>query len=337
MIIPEEPNPLPHQHILNIVMGFWQSRCLAVATELDLAEQLASGPLPVDVLATRTATDSLSLFRLLRALESIAVFQQVSPGVFANTPASECLRRHAPASQWASVQTILSVGHGQYEAWSGLMESIQTGKAAFDTVHGSEAWEWYQQRPEVISVFNETMQSLSAVITPAVSTGYDWSRFALIADIGGGIGTQLAAILNAHPSCRGVLFDQPSVIQQAPKHDRMDRIGGDFFHSVPADADAYILRWIIHDWADSPAIAILTNVRKAMKPTARLLLIEEIVPEPSQPTMGMWLDPHMLVMHNGRERTRSEYASLYERAGFDLEEVVPTASPHSIIIGSPRA
>lgn len=243
-------------------MGFWQSRCLAVATELDLAEQLAGGPLAVEVLATRTATDSLSLFRLLTSPAGVV-----------------------------------------------------------DAVHGCDAWEWYQQRPETISVFNETLQSLSAVITPAVSTGYDWSRLALIADIGGGIGTQLAAILNAHPSCRGVLFDQPSVIQPAPEHDRMD----------------CILRWIIHDWADAPALAILTNIRKAMKPGARLLLIEEIVPEPPKPTMGMWLDPHMLVLHNGRERTRSEYASRYERAGFDLEEVVPTASPHSIIIGSPRA
>ena len=116
----------------------------------------------------------------------------------------------------------------------------------------------------------------------------------------------------------------------------MERIGGDFFHTVPAGADACILRWIIHDWADAPAISILTNVRKAMKPGARLLLIEEIVPEPPKATMGMWLDPHMLVMHGGRERTRSEYASLYESAGFKLEEIVPTAPPHSIIIGSLR-
>jgi O-methyltransferase domain len=177
----------------------------------------------------------------------------------------------------------------------------------------------------------------NAVITPAVSTAYDWSRFARIADIGGGIGTQLVAILDARRSCHGILFDQPSAIQQAPEHDRMVRMGGDFFQSVPGDADACTLRWIIHDWADSPAIAILANIRKAMKPTARLMVIEEIVPEPPRPTMGMWLDPHMLVMHNGRERTRSEYASLYERAGFELEDVVPTVSPHSIIIGAPRA
>lgn len=336
MITQQDPNPLPHQQILNIIMGFWQSRCLAVATELDLAEHLAEGPLSADELAARTDTDPLSLFRLMRALESIGIFHQVSPGVFTNTPASECLRRNVPASQWASVRTILSVGNGQYEAWSGLMGSIRTGRDAFEAVHGCDAWEWYQQRPEVLSIFNETMQSVSAVITPAVANGYDWSRFDVIADVGGGIGTQLAAILDAHPSCRGILFDQPSVIEQAPEHDRMDRMGGDFFQSVPEGADAYIMRWIIHDWTDKPAISILENVRKAAKPGARLVLIEEIVTEPPKPTMGMWLDPHMLVMHNGRERTRSEYANLFEQAGFDLEEVVPTASPHSIIIGSPQ-
>ncbi len=218
------------------------------------------------------------------------------------------------------------------------MESIRTGRTAFDAVLGCNAWEWYQQRPEIISIFNETMQSLSAVITPAVSTGYDWSRFALIADIGGGIGTQLAAILNVHPSSRGILFDQPSVIQQAAAHDRIDRIAGDFFESVPAGtADAYVMRWIIHDWADPEAIAILKNVRDAAKPGARVMLVEEIVPEPPRPTMGMWLDPHMLVMHGGRERTASEYSSLYESAGLILEDIVGTASPHSIIIGRPQS
>ncbi len=286
--------PAPHEQVLNVIIGYWQSRALAVATELDLAELLADGPLPVDTLASRTQTDPLSLFRLMRALESIGLFKQVGPRVFANTPASRCLRRNAPASQWAAVQTILSVGHGQYETWAGLLRTIQTGKNAFGEMFGCSYWEWLHRNPPVLAVFNETMRSLSAAITPAVVAAYDWSRFRVIADIGGGIGSQLVAILDAHPSCRGILFDQPDVIRGAIPHDRVERIGGDFSKSVPPGVDAFVLRWVIHDWADPEAIVILKNVRDAMKPGSRVMLIEELVGDPPKPTLGTWLDPHML-------------------------------------------
>ena len=180
------------------------------------------------------------------------------------------------------------------------------------------------------------MGSLSVVITPVVSAAYDWSRFPLIVDIGGGIGSQLVAILDAHPSCRGILFDQPGVMSDAIPHDRVERIGGDFFKSIPTGADAYVLRWVIHDWADPEATAILKNVRQVMQPASRVMLIEELVPDPPRPTFGMWLDPNMLIMAGGRERTAAEYGELYSDAGLELEEIVPTSSPHSIIIGRAR-
>jgi len=332
----EPTSPAPHEQILNIVMGFWQSRALAVATELELADFLADGPLPADTLASRAKADSSSLFRLMRALESIGVFKQVSPRVFANTPASECLRKDVPGSQWASVRLILSVGYGQYEAWAGLLGSIQTGGTAFDQIFGCSAWEWYQRDRRILSVFNETMRSLSVAITPAVTAAVDWSRFPVIADIGGGIGTQLVDILNAHSSCRGILLDQPEIVADAIRHDRLESVGGDFFKSAPTGADAYTLRWIIHDWADSDAMVILKNVRQAMKPSSALVLIEELVPDPPKPTFGMWLDPHMLIMHGGRERTATEYGELLVNCGFELEQVVSTASPLSLIIGRRR-
>jgi hypothetical protein len=329
-------SPEPHEQILNIIKGFWQSRALAVAAELELADFLADGPLSADTLASRTKTDAKSLYRLMRALESIEVFKQVSPGVFANTPASECLRQGVPGSQWASVRTILSVGYGQYEAWAGLLASIQTGATAFDQIFGCSAWEWYQRDARILSVFNDTMRSLSAALTPAVTGAFDWGRFPLIADIGGGIGTQLVDILHAHPSCRGILFDQPEVVAGAIRHERVEPIAGDFFKSAPVGADAYTLRWVVHDWADPEAIVILRNVRRAMKPSSFLVLIEEVVPDPPRPTFGMWLDPHMLVMHGGRERTENEYRELYAQCGFELEQIVQTALPHSLIIGRPK-
>ncbi len=328
--------PAALENIFGIIRGFFESRALAIAAELELADLLADGPLGVDSLAERTKTHAPSLFRLMRALESIGVFTQVSPRVFANTPSSALLRRGVPGSQWAFVRTILSTGFGQYDSWAEILHSIQTGKPAIEKVYGCDPWGFFTARPEIWAIFNEAMRSASAAISPAVAAAYDWRKFPVIADIGGGIGSQLVAILDAHPSVRGILFDAPAVIAQGIPHDRMERVGGDFFKSVPSGADAYTMRWIIHDWADAESIAILSNIRKAMKPDSRVVLIEEIIPETPELTWAKWLDLHMLAMAGGKERTVAEYKELYSQSGFDLERVIPTSAGSSLLIGRPK-
>jgi len=143
----------------------------------------------------------------------------------------------------------------------------------------------------------------------------------------------LSSILDAHPSVRGILFDQPSVVAEAPAHDRMERVGGDFFAEIPVQADAYLMRWVIHDWSDDKARAILKNVRKAAPPNARVVLVEWVIPETAEFDSGKWMDINMLVNAGGRERTASEFRSLFEQAGFELEDIIPTPSPLRIIIG----
>jgi O-methyltransferase domain/Dimerisation domain len=324
--------PAPHEQILAITAGFWQSRALAVAAELELAEFLAEGPLHIDVLASRTKTHSQTLFRLLRALETLGVFSQVSPFVFANTPASICLRKDVPHTQWAWVRAQLSVGGGVYEGWSGLGGSIRTGDTAFDQVLGCSFWEFYRRNPEAGAVFNEAMRLIGKHNSPQVAKSYDWSRFPVIADIGGGVGSLLVDILDAFPSCRGILFDQPEVLQQAIAHERMKLVGGDFFQAVPIGADAYILRWIIHDWSEAEAVALLSKVREAMKPGARLVLLEELIPEAPELVPGKWIDLLMLAITGGRERTENEYSELLSAAGFELAEVVQTPGSFSILV-----
>lgn len=328
--------PTPQEQILGVVHAHWQGRAVAVAAELELADLLADGPLHVDALAAHTKTDPSSLFRVLRVLESTGIFTQVSPHVFANTPASECLRKNVPGSQWAWVRTCLSTDAVAFSGWTGLMQAVKTGGIAFDQVCGCSVWDYLQQNPQKGAIFNEAMRSLSALITPAVTASYDWSRFSAIADIAGGMGTQLVAILDAHLNCRGILFDRPHVVAGAIRHERMDVVGGDIFESVPAGADAYLLRWIIHDWAEPKALAILDNVRKAMKPGARLVLVESVIRDTPDFDMGKWMDVNMLVMVGGRERTAAEYGELFAKAGFELEQIIPTPSPLSIIIGRPR-
>jgi len=158
----------------------------------------------------------------------------------------------------------------------------------------------------------------------------------VIADIGGGIGTQLASILDAAPSSKGILFDQPHLQADSISHERMEAIGGDFFHSVPAGADAYLLRFILHDWADEEAEAIIRSVRRAVKPTARLILIESIIPDGPAFTFGKWTDLQMLVCAGGCERTEPEFRALLSSAGFALQEVILTGSPLSLLVAEPE-
>ncbi len=330
--------PTAFENISAIIRGYWESRALAIAAELELADLLAGGPIAVDVLAERTQTHSPSLFRLMRALESIGVFTQVTPRVFANTTSSDLLRRNVPGSQWAFVRMGLSVGQGQFESWFEMLHCVRTGKTGLAKIYGvANPWDFFTSRPEVWAIFNEAMRSASAAISPAVAAAYDWKKFPVIADIAGGIGSQLVAILDAHPSVRGILFDAPAVIAQGIPHDRMERMAGDFFNSIPSGADAYIMRWIIHDWADAESIAILANIRKAMKSESRVVLIEEIIPETPELTWAKWLDLHMLAVAGGQERTVAEYRDLFAKSGFELDQIVPTPAGSSLIIARPRA
>jgi hypothetical protein len=206
-----QPALPPQIQLLEIVIGYWRSRALVVAAELQLADHLADRPLHVDDLVKRTNTHAPSLFRLLRALESIGLFQQVSPSVFGNTPLSDCLRRNVTGSWWAILRAGASIGEGEYEAWTGLLGNIHSGKTAFEQIYGYSYWEFLKRNPASADLFNEGMRSSHAVATPAITAAYDWSHFPVIADIGGGIGSQLVDILNAHPKCRGIVFDLPNV------------------------------------------------------------------------------------------------------------------------------
>jgi hypothetical protein len=215
-----------------------------------------------------------------------------------------------------------------------LVLSLRNGRPGFDQVTGQGVWEHLQSSPETQTIFNQAMGDLSASISPAVAGSFDWSRFPVVADIGGGIGSQLSSILDAHPSCRGILFDQPAVVAEA-LDGRIERVGGDFFKDVPVQANAYVMRWILHDWSDEESVALLTNVKKATRAEARLMVVESVIPETPEFDMGKWMDLNMMAMATGRERTAAEFRGLFERAGFALEQIVPTASPLSIVIGRP--
>jgi hypothetical protein len=158
----------------------------------------------------------------------------------------------------------------------------------------------------------------------------------VIADIGGGTGALLAGILDAYPSCRGILFDLPEAVSEAIPHVRAERVGGSFFEGVPPGPDVYVLKSIVHDWAEPKAQTILSNVRKVIQSGGRVALVESVITDSPASSMGKWTDLHMLVVCGGEERTADEFSKLLGAAGFELEEIVPAKSPVSIVIGKPR-
>jgi hypothetical protein len=326
--------PTPHAQMLSLLVSFWQGRAVATATELRLSDLLVDGPRQVDELARLTETNASALFRLLRALESIGIFNQVSPRVFANSVTSECLRRDASDSVWPEVVHGLSQGNFAYDGWNELRYALTTEQSPAEKLYGCDFWEHLRRNPVANAATNGAMKSASEAMTPAVTAAYAWSQFSMIADIGGGIGTQLVSILDASPSSRGILFDQPHLGVDSISHNRMEIMGGNFFEAVPAGADAYLLRWILHDWADEKAATILASLRRSMKPTAQLILVESVIPEGTSFDFGKWVDLQMLLV-GGRERTRIEYDELLSSNGFELREVVSTGSPLSLLVARP--
>ena len=326
--------------MLQIISGFWISRAVYVIGKLGIPDLLQSGPKTAAELATATKTHAPSLFRILRALVSVGVLNSADGGRFAQTPLSETLVTDAPGSlRWFAVSEL---GQEHYPAWGNVMHSVQTGEIAFDNFFGVDIWKYFQQNPEDAAVFNNSMSNVTAAANEAITSLYDFSQFGTIVDIGGGHGGLITSILKQNPQVKGVLFDAAEVIEGArPKieaaglADRLETVAGDFFKSVPAGGDGYIMKWIIHDWDDEKSNTILRNLRGRMQANSKLILVDSVVPETDEPHFSKFIDLNMLVMTGGKERTEKEFAQLLNAAGFKLLRVIPTDLPTSIIDAVP--
>ena len=331
--------PAPVQ-MLQIISGFWISRAVYVIAKLGVPDLLKSGPKTAAELASATGTHAPSLFRILRTLVSVGVLSSTEEGGFAQTPVSETLVTDAPGSlRWFAVSEL---GQEHYPAWGNLMHSVKTGEIAFDNFFGADIWKYFQQNPEDAAVFNNSMTNVTAHTNEAITSLYDFSQFGTIVDVGGGHGGLITSILEKNPQVKGVLFDAAEVIEGArPKieaaglADRLETVAGDFFKSVPEGGDAYVMKWIIHDWDDEKSNTILRNIRSRMQPNSKLILVDCVVPETDEPHFSKFIDLNMLVMTGGKERTEKEFAQILEAAGFKLVRVISTDMPHSLIEAEP--
>jgi hypothetical protein len=315
--------------LIDLMKNFWLARAVSVAAELGIADRLVAAPRTAAELAEELHLNENALRRLLRALVSEGFFTETD-GRFANSPKTEGLRSDVPWSMRASARAQLGQEH--YGSWEELLYCLQTGKDGVSKHYGVPVWEYYARNPERGAVFNASMTSLTSGIEHAVLAAYDFTPFSHIVDVGGGHGRLLSQILTAAPSARGTLFDQPGVVGGAPKLDpRIEKAPGDFFQAVPRGGDLYTMKFIIHDWNDEQSIAILKNVRAAMAPAGKVLLLETVIPEGTDPAFSKFMDLNMLVMTGGQERTRAEYARLLAAAGLRLTRVTSTQSPCSIV------
>ncbi|MFV8243493.1 methyltransferase [Mycolicibacterium peregrinum] len=328
----------PPAAMLELILGAWVAQGVTAAAQLGVADALAGGPLHPDELARRVEANSDALDRLMRALVSEGVFRRTRDGRYALNPLGDTLRTDAPVSIAGMAKFVGSPQHREH--WSHLADAVRTGEAVIPRLRGKGAFDYMGSEPELGTIFNDAMTSVSELAIAPVVAAYDFSRFETIADIGGGHGRLLAAILQAAPRSRGVLYDLPQVVDGAPamlgKYGTADRvrvIPGSFFDSVPAGADAYVMKNIIHDWPDTEALSILRNVRAAATPGTTLLLIEGVIPDHDREFLGKWTDMEMLIGIAARERTEDDYRKLYQEAGFRLTRVVETASPFSLVEG----
>jgi len=332
------PQAQDAERMIQLATGFMFTAALQPIVRLKIADLLAERPLPVAELAQRTGSNEDALYRVMRMLATAGVFAETPGRVFAATPMSELIRAGVPGSLRDFVAWIGNPFH--FKVWSDMGYSVRTGQPAVERVTGKVCFDAIFGDPDVAYDFNMAMTNFSRVIAPAVIEAYDFSGIGTLMDVAGGHGAILCEILTAYPQMKGILFDLPNVVQEANCHicslkmeHRCETITGDFFEEIPADADAYYMQHIIHDWDNERSLKILANCRKALegRKDGRLIIVDAIVQENSGSDMSKWLDLEMLVLPGGRERTRREWDSLMSRAGFEITKTVPIAMAKNVI------
>ena len=333
------PDLPPHAQLIQMGTAGFVAKIIHVAAKLGIADHLAE-PQEAEALAPRLGLHAPSLHRFMRTLASFGVLTEAEDHRFGLAPLGQALRTGAPGHARSCLITLGSPAY--VHAFEELEHSLQTGETGFEKAMGKPIFDYYAEHPDQAHLFSETMIGFHGAEPPAVAEAYDFSGLGTIVDVGGATGNLLAAILAHHAGPRGVLFDLPHVVEDAPRllaehgvSDRVSVASGSFFESVPPGGDAYLLSHIIHDWSEAQCLQILGNIREAMSPTGRLLIVEMVLPPGDTPHPGKVLDMVMLVVPGGRERTEPEYAALLQKAGFRLERVVPTASPVSIVEAFP--
>ncbi|MEP5153384.1 methyltransferase [Planktotalea sp.] len=326
----------PRLALMKIALGGWLSQATYAAAKLGLVEIIGDGALTPHEIAGKAGTDPDVSYRLLRALASVGLFVEDEDGRFSVTPVGECLSGERPDSL---LPLVTMMGEEFHKVWGDIVPSIQTGEPAFPRVFGESFFEFLQDHNSSGTNFDACMATLHGAEADHVVDTFDFSPYRKIADIGGGKGSLLCTILRRHEEAEGILYDLPEVIERAKvfvgdagMSERCTLIPGSFFETVPDDADLYVLRHIIHDWDDAKSVQILKNCAAKMKPGAKLLIIDCVIPAGNDWFPGKFIDLHMLLLAGGKERTGVEFGDVLKKAGLNMKQILPTPIPRVSIV-----
>jgi ubiquinone/menaquinone biosynthesis C-methylase UbiE len=317
--------------MLRLLSGYWFSQALYAVAALGVADCIAGGPRTADEIAAEAGADPEALHRLLRALSSLGIFD-MGPRGFELTPLSETLLSHREDSLRP---VALLGGHPlHWGAWGKLLDSIKCGKPSFELAHGEGFFDALAGDVDLMREF-QRISTLTQRQWLELLTVLGLHRFDRVVDIGGGTGGLARRMAESQPNLRIVLFDRPEVLDRVARQERIEVVPGNFFEHVPETGDAYILKFVLHDWSDADASRILSCCRRHMPRQARLLIIEVLLPDDGTPSIAMTHDVNMLVLTGGRERSLEEYRALLRGQGFALVGVASTAFGLSVLEAVP--
>lgn len=329
--MPAFPQSNPLFALVEMATGLWVSRALWAAAELGVADAIGDEPAALIEIAAASEAREEPLRRLMKALVSVGLFTAEDGDRFGHSETSIFLKSDHPLTQRPFLRSIFGGEH--YAGWGGFGQSLTEGGTAFDHVYGRPVFDWYGHHPAQAEAFSRAMQSTTLLIETMLMAVWTPPPFELAVDLGGSRGTLVTGLLARAPDARGILFDLPEVadaVRPGIGDSRIDVVGGDFFDSVP-EGDLYLLKLILHDWDDARSAVILKNIRAAIRPGGRVVIIDALLPDTVKRHPGFLMDLNMMVMTGGKERTAAEFETLLKGAGFQLESVTPTPTPMGIV------
>lgn len=320
-----------------MLSGIWIAGCIKTAAELNIADKISDGPKTIALLAKETQSYETQLYRIMRTLSSVGIFEERDHKIFALNDFGATLQTDIPGTL---KNLALANLNECFTVFRELTSGVQTEKVPFEHVHGMTFWEYYKNHPDAGINFGKGMAGLSGVVLENMINAYDFKPYSMIVDIGGGNGTMMFSILNSAPHGSGIIFDEANVLRRAIQcipanlQNRCSVSSGSFFEKIPGNADLYTMKWILHDWNDDECVQILKNCYTAMHIGARLLIIDAVIPDDSQnqPHIGKLQDIVMMSCLGGKERTLSEFKELIENSGLAFKRLIPLETDLSSII-----
>ena len=326
--------------MMQLLFGKQLTYALSGVARLGIADHMSGEPQTVEAIAAKAGAHAPSLYRVMRMLASFGVFKEGPQRHFALTPLGDLLKTGAPGS--LRYMAMMFGEEFSTRAYEHIGDCLRGGGDGVTEAYGKSIWEVLAERPEQCETFQRAMTDSTSVAADAIVEAYDFSSIQRLADVGGGHGLLLAAILRANPKLQGVLFDRPEVVAHVPKQQftgcdgRITTEAGSFFERVPDGCDAYLLKHIIHDWSDEHCRTILSLMRDKLPKHGRVLVCEMVVSDEPGPTPAKLLDIEMLVMTvGGKERTPEEFGELFAASGLRLNRIVPTGRPIAVIEAVP--